>query len=193
MLVPCAPTAPEPAMQSRVRLQKLATPFRHSRAIPTVMHLFEELDVGVTLWNGNYWEELRERPDLSSLIGFELEHGAEMKRSVYNLRSLERTVKTRRALVGRHAGFCDLFVPVCMGTRVDSVLVSGPFAMHRASATDILERWRSITGRQGHPADPEFSSYMSITLSTLVLEPAKTTAFRSLLECLANLIASEGP
>ncbi|HEV8245860.1 MAG TPA: hypothetical protein VGP93_08825, partial [Polyangiaceae bacterium] len=182
-------------VQSRIRLPKTgarAPAFKHSRAVPTVMHVFQELDIGVTLWNKNWWEELNERPDFSSLIGFELEHGAELDRTAYNLRSLERAVKTRRTVVSERGGFCDLFVPVCMAGLVDSVLVCGPYATRRSSATDILERWRAITGRQGHPADPEFSNYLSITLSTLVLEPPQALKFQNLLEGLAKLIASEG-
>ena len=169
-------------MQSRIRLRKTGASgpsFRHSRAIPTVMHVFEELDIGITLWNGSFWEELHERPDLSSLIAFELEHGAEIERSTYNLKSLQRVERTKRTVMGRHGGFCDWFVPVCIAGRVDSVLVCGPFATERSSATDILERWRAITGRQGHPADPEFANYLSITLSTLVLEPRQVTAFQN--------------
>jgi len=182
-------------MQSRIRLRKTGTgeaSFRHSRAIPTVMHVFEELDIAITLWNGSFWEELHERPDLSSLIAFELEHGAEIERSTYNVRSLQRVEKTKRAVLGRRGGFCDWFVPVCIQGRVDSVLVCGPFATERSSATDILERWRAITGRQGHPADPEFANYLAITLSTLVLEPRDVMLFQTLLDCLAKLIASEG-
>ena len=45
---------------------------------------------------------------------------------------------------------------------------------------------------RGTQPDPEFSHYLSITLSTLVLEPPRTKALQSLLECLARLIASEG-
>src|SRR6476620_4087135 len=104
-------------MQSRIRLRKTGSrgaPFRHSRAIPTVMHVFEELDVGITLYNGSFWEELRERPDLSSLIGFELEHGAEIERNAYNLRSLARATRAKRPFLGEHGGFCDFFVPVCI-------------------------------------------------------------------------------
>jgi AraC-like DNA-binding protein len=156
------------------------------------MHLFDELDIGITLHNGSFWEELRERPDLASLIGFELEHGAEIERSSYNQTTLARAIETRRTVIGEHGGFCDFFVPVCMRGRVDSVLVCGPFAPRRASATDVLERWRAITGRQGHPADAEFSNYLAITLSTLVLDASQVKAFRTLLECLAKLIASEG-
>jgi AraC-like DNA-binding protein len=182
-------------MQSRIRLRKTTTGgvrFRHSRAIPTVMHVFEELDVAITLYNGSFWEELRERSDLPSLIGFELEHGAEIERTAYNLKALRRAERTKRTVIGQHAGFFDWFVPVCCEGRVDSILVCGPFATHRSSATDILERWRAITGRQGHPTDPEFSNYLSITLSTLVLGPLQATALQALLECLAQLIASEG-
>jgi AraC-like DNA-binding protein len=156
------------------------------------MHLFDELDIGITLYNGSFWEELRERPDLSSLIGFELEHGAEIERSSYNQTMLARAVQGKHTVVGEHGGFCDFFVPVCMQGRVDSVLVCGPFAPQRPSGTDILERWRAITGRQGHPSDAEFSHYLAITLGTLVLDHSQVKAFRTLLECLAKLIASEG-
>lgn len=186
---------PKLLVQSRIRVPKAGAhgpAFKHSRAIPTVMHLFQELDIGVTLWNKNYWEELYERPDFASLIGFELEHGAELERTAYNMKALERAVKTRRTVTSERGGFCDLFVPVCMAGDVDSVLVCGPYASKRSSATDILERWRTITGRQGHPADPEFSNYLSITLSTLVLDPPQALKLQGVLEGLAKLMAGEG-
>ena len=37
---------------------------------------------------------------------------------------------------------------------------------------EILERWHGLTGRHGHPSDPEFAHYIAMTLDALVLDPA---------------------
>ena len=76
--------------------------------------------------------------------------------------------------------------------QVVAVLVAGPFAEKRSTSTDILERWRHLTGRQGHPADPEFASYLSATLATLVLDGGQARAFERLLNCLARLMGGQG-
>jgi hypothetical protein len=89
-------------------------------------------------------------------------------------------------------GLSDLFVPILSLGRVVAVLVAGPFVTVRATGVEILERWRSLTGREGHPSDPEFASYLAATLATLVLDDAKAARFARLLECLATLMAGEG-
>jgi hypothetical protein len=56
----------------------------------------------------------------------------------------------------------------------------------------ILERWRELTGRHGHPSDPEFSAFMSTMLSTLVLDGDRAEKFQSFLEYFTSLLAGEG-
>jgi AraC-like DNA-binding protein len=157
------------------------------------MHAFEELDMAVTIWERGHWLEIRERPDDASLMGLEMEHGTAIDRTAYNMRCLELACRRNKAVVGRHGGFSDLFVPISIGGRAESVLVTGPFATERPTSASVLDSWRALTGRQGHPADPEFSHYVAVTLSTLVLEGSSLVEYQRLVECVARLMASENP
>jgi AraC-like DNA-binding protein len=83
-------------------------------------------------------------------------------------------------------------VPIVAEDEVVAVLVTGPFAVARPSGKDILERWRGLTGRQGHLADPQFAAYLPMTLSTLVLEGSRAKTFERLVVLLARLLAGAG-
>src|SRR5262249_54366136 len=115
------------------------------------------------------------------------------ERFAYNQRCLARAKRHRETVVAHLAGFTDFFVPVHSNGRTDAVLVTGPLAITRPTSADVLARWRSLTGRQGHPSDPEFAHYLSSTLSTLVLDGRRLASFQKLLELLAGLMASRGP
>jgi AraC-like DNA-binding protein len=95
-------------------------------------------------------------------------------------------------VLGTHAGFCDWFVPVTSRGRLRGILATGPFASSRPESATILERWRRLTGRHGHPSDPEFAYYISINLSTLVLDDTEVRIFRRLLECVAAAMVNDG-
>ena len=73
-----------------------------------------------------------------------------------------------------------------------AILATGPFADARPTSAEILERWRWLTGRQGHPSDPEFAHYLAVTLSTLVLDGPYASIFERLMIRLARLMAGEG-
>src|SRR5262249_10849899 len=62
----------------------------------------------------------------------------------------------------------------------------------RPTSDEVLKRWRTVRGRQGHPADPEFAGYLRATLDTLVLDGNKLPMFQQLLGHLARLIAGNG-
>src|SRR5258706_9532911 len=166
---------------------------RHALFAPAAANVFEWLDVACTLWEHGGWWDIHERSSSADLLRFELEHGVEAERLTYNRRCLSQALHRKSTVTGEIAGFTDLFVPVCSdGGRTDGVLVTGPFATARPTSTDILERWRTLTGSRGHPSDPEFAHYVSTTLSTLVLEGTQTVAFRKLVELCAQLMAGEG-
>jgi len=163
----------------------------HAFFVPGVVQLFEELDIGVSLLHADDWVAIHQ-PREPSLVSFELEHGAETERFAYNWRCIALARRRAATVVGEHGGFTDLFVPIPSSGRIDSILVSGPLATERATSAALLERWRALTGRQGHPADPEFSQYMAMVLSTLVLERPRVAKYGRLLECLAQLMAARG-
>ena len=140
-------------------------------------------------WVGQPWVEIHALPNL---LNFEVEHGLISERHVYNARCMRRVRRTQETVLGRHAGFCDFFVPITSEGRVQAILVTGPFATAPPTSTDVLEQWRTVTGRQGHPADPEFTHYVAVTSSTLVLEGNLVGKFRRMLECLADLMVGRG-
>jgi AraC-like DNA-binding protein len=166
-----------------------ATLTRHAVLAPIAGRVFELLGIGASLYHRGSWLDLRESIGIAA---FELEHGQDLERFAYNTRCIDETLRSRSIVHGRHAGFADLFVPVSVDGRCDAVLVTGPFATERPTAADILDRWRALTGRAGSLEDPEFSHYVTTTLSTLVLDAPQTAAFARLVSCLASLMAGRG-
>jgi AraC-like DNA-binding protein len=127
-----------------------------------------------------------------SVSEFEMQHGRERERDRYNAQNIAAAWKRGEPVLGEHAGLCDWFIPIVAGGRVRSLLITGPFDRARPSSDDLLERWRWLTGRQGHPADPEFAYFLSVSLSTLVLGADEFAKFQRLLVLLAALMSGEG-
>jgi AraC-like DNA-binding protein len=177
------------ATPAPVRLQGRSDAFQRAILIPAYCKIFEDLRVASSMWVDGYWASIHGEPNVTA---FELEHGVLLERGPHNERCFERARRERSTVIGQHAGFHDMFVPVCEGRRVRGFVVTGPFAIAHPTSTDILERWRFLTGRQGHPADPEFSRYVEATLSTLVLEGGYLGVFRSKVERLADLFVGKG-
>ena len=70
--------------------------------------------------------------------------------------------------------------------------MTGPLATRRPTASDVLERWRWLTGQTGHLSDPAFFDYVTSTLNLLTLEKVQLGRYRRFLECLAMLVAERG-
>jgi AraC-like DNA-binding protein len=163
--------------------------FGHALVVPSVTFIFEVLRVSAALWEHDVeWLPIH---NVSDLIAFEIEHGIETERSAYNARLFKEVIRTGRTQLGKHGGYYDCFVPVVARGQVTAVLVAGPFALARPTSTDILDRWRWLTARQGHPADPEFAAYLTTTFGTLVLEGDAAQLFEQVLEGLAALMGQE--
>jgi AraC-like DNA-binding protein len=150
---------------------------------------FQTLGIGAAINRGNDWFAVH---GLVSVVLFEFAHGKGSERNTYNTRSVERVRREKRTLLAHHAGFSDFFVPIFRGHDVEAVLVTGPFATRRPATRSVIEQWRWLTGRHGHPSDREFSHYLSMTLGTLTLEGEEPSIYRRLLECMASLIAGRG-
>jgi AraC-like DNA-binding protein len=164
-------------------------PLTHAFVGPVITQIFEEIDVGASVWDRGRWRGIHWQ---SALPEFELEHRGESKRRAYNDRSLARAREARTTVLSEHAGFCDLFTPICVKGVADAVIVVGPFATSRSTSAQICDRWRILTGRQAHLADPELLRYVAATNSALVLEGSRLVDLQRLVGCLAQSMAGHG-
>jgi len=158
-----------------------------SRALTSavITQTFDDLGVSVAVWlRDTLWQAIHVVPNLP---GLEMELGVDVRRGKYNARCLARAARERRPVIGELGGFCDLFLPV-----TDGVLVTGPFARTRPSASEIRSRWLEMTGSQGRLTDPSFDRYVSLTLSALVVDGPLLISFERLMECFAMLVSGEG-
>jgi AraC-like DNA-binding protein len=179
------------AFREATFVRKHAIPHRSSPGvlIPVLTRVFTDLRINAALFQLDHWPlVIHEAP---SLLAFEIAHGAIDDRYAYNDTSLVQARKRGTTIIGRHSGFSDLFVPIGSPRGKQPVIVTGPFATTRLTSADVLDRWRSLTGRQGHPTDPEFSQYLESALETTTLDADQLAAFRRWLDCLASLMAGE--
>ena len=171
-------------------VHRVAPGFGHALLSPMVAHIFQELRISATVWDhGVYWMPLHTHPTLEP---FEQQHGNDHQRHQYNGKMFSRVLREKRAVRGEHAGFSDLFSPILVDGQVVGILVCGPFARERPTSAEVQKRWRSLAGISGHPADPEFASYLAETLEVLVLAGDQLDAFERLVGCLTQLMAGVG-
>ncbi len=154
--------------------------------LPSLIH---QLGVSLTLVDPDGWHAVHTVPNV---LSFELEHGVEVERWTYNARCMGRAVRQRRAVLGQHAGFTDLFIPICEGKQARQMLVAGPFLTKPATAAELVEQWRALTGRYAHMGDPEFARYASGRLSTVIFDDTQIEVFKTFGERLAAFIAGHG-
>jgi AraC-like DNA-binding protein len=157
---------------------------------PAIAADFARLRISVSFLAHGVWRALELVPNITT---YEVEHGGWPSRHLYNARSLERVESEKRSVLGEHAGFFDLFVPVLKEGSVDAVLVAGPFARTRPRSAEVLERWHRITNSQGRLADPSFFRYLEATLATVTFEGTLFETFERLLSCFARVVGEKGP
>jgi AraC-like DNA-binding protein len=160
---------------------------------PVLANVFDELQLGASIWNDEgpfeEWYPIHTPP---SILSFEYELGAQDERHRYNRRSFARAYKTRRTVHGQHAGFDDFFVPISDDGGVRAILVVGSFATSRPSAADVRSRWHRLSGSPGKSGDPAFLGYAAATLATTTFEGPLLAVFRTFVECYAELLAGRG-
>jgi AraC-like DNA-binding protein len=163
----------------------------HARALftPVIVGILAELAVSVALRADEEWYGILQAP---SVLPFELELGVESRRWVYNDACFAKAERTGKTVLGQHAGFHDLFVPISDGRRVWGILSVGPFARKRPTGVEVLERWQWLSGSSPHPTDRRFSDYLEATFGTLTLEGDHFVAFQRTVEYLAQLASGKG-
>src|SRR6476620_486948 len=162
---------------------------KHSLLAPLVANVFDTLGVGVTLLDAHDWHRIH---DVPHVLTFEAEEGVEAHRVAYNDRCMKELMKKRRPVLGQYAGFWDLFIPVFDGNEIRQILVTGPCGRISPTSSDMTDRWRRLTGRHGHLADPQFAHYVSVTLGTVVFDEKRLRAYRRFMVCFADLMAARG-
>lgn len=175
---------------TRTHRHSVEGPLGHAVLAQVAAYTFKALRVSTAIYDGSLWWPIHVEP--KSISEFEQQHGRDAERGAYNFRNVEEVRRTRELVRAEHAGYSDRYQPILFGGKVVGVLVAGPFALARPTASDLLERWRWLTGRQAHPSDPEFAAYLQAAFSTLVLEGKQSERFERLLDRFARLLAQEG-
>src|SRR5689334_15533131 len=81
--------------------------FGHALLAPFASTIFRTLRVSAAVWeHGEEWLAFNSEP---GFFGFEFEHSHDIARAAYNDRMLERVQRHKRAVLGEHAGYQDLF------------------------------------------------------------------------------------
>jgi AraC-like DNA-binding protein len=153
-----------------------------------VSEAFRELALGISVWKAGSWRAIHTEETFASLG---VADGSARLRHLYNQRCLAQVQKTRRPLQAELFGFRDFFVPVVQSRKVIAVIVAGPTLATAPTRASITESWHALTRSPGRLSDPDFSRFVTIALSTLVLDPARTRSMADLLGHLAELALRE--
>jgi AraC-like DNA-binding protein len=165
----------------------------HALLSPMAAQAFQVLGLGVTLVRGRkleHWDPIYISD--FNVMHFEFEHAGGAARSRYNKKCAAKAYATGRAVLGEHAGFYDLFVPVTTVGGERALLVCGPFSRQRPGADAIREGWRALTGRAATLSDVECAHYAQASRETVVLDPPRLALFRELMRAFARLCGGRG-
>ena len=157
----------------------------HALLVAQSTWFFEQLGAACVMWTPGKWFPIHTK---EGLVGIENELGVISERYAYNDRLRKQAWQSQRTVVGRHRGMLDFAVPVVSEGVTRAVMLTGPLLPSPPTSASVLEGWRALTGRQGHPSDPEFARYLSMVLDTLVLDGNRSELFQRLLERLASLM-----
>jgi AraC-like DNA-binding protein len=175
--------------RAKARRHRLAPGVGHSLMVPVVLGAYRLLGLSGSLYSHVGWWPIHLEPNI---IPFELEHGREAERQAFNDRHFAEVERQLKPVRGLHAGHLHLFAPIVSHGAMLGLLTTGPIALTRPTSNDVTERWRWLTGRQGHPSDPEFAAFLSTTLSSVVLDKGRDRIFESLLGLVAKLLSGQG-
>jgi len=139
------------------------------------------------------WINISEASNHNWLISFETRFGQGKLRRPYNSACFEKVRRSRKAVVGSHGGFHDLFVPVLDQDKVVGIFVMGPFARKMPSLEMMKAQWRQRTGVDLNPSSREFGEYQEAVLRTPVLDEEMLPRHRRLLEDLGGLLSGQLP
>jgi AraC-like DNA-binding protein len=151
--------------------------------IAALGNAFQELTLAASLVERDRWRLLHGAPNV---VKFEIAHGASLKRTAHNQRSIRKALASGEPVVAEHAGFLDLFAP--LRDSADNVLVVGPFRSARLTALDLRGTWKFLTRSQPREIDSEFARFAGAALATPVFEGKELESFTSFARCFALLL-----
>ena len=127
-----------------------------------------------------------------SVVDYELAMGRHAERHAYNAEWLGRCIRTRRPQLGRHMGFCELFVPVVQGGTCKAVLVCGPLLTAPPALAALRANWRILGGAAAGPRAREFTGYLRTALETPLMDAAALALLREFMAIYADIFAGRG-
>ncbi len=175
--------------KTHARRHRLAPNFGHALMVPVVLGAYRMIGLSGSLYSPCGWWPIHVEPNV---IPFELEHGIEGGRKTFNEEHFSQAARQQKTIRGSYSGYAHLFAPIVCDGRMLGVLTTGPIAHARPTSRDVKERWHWMTGRKGHPSDPEFAAYLATTLSSLVLDRRQDRIFENILTTLAGLLSGAG-
>jgi AraC-like DNA-binding protein len=169
-----------------VRNTSFSLPRTRATLAQGLASIFADLGLSAALRDGSSWFPIHR---VRSVHDVEIAHGVEERRYAYNERCFAKLGRQReQLLVGRHAGFFDLFARVGDASGNWGALVTGPFAIARPSASDIQSRWRAMSGGLGRVSDPDFRHYVATSLGTTTFDGDDFRIFQRCVACFAMLL-----
>ena len=139
------------------------------------------------------WINISESSNQNWLLSFETRMGQGKQRLPYNKACFEKVCRTRKAWLGAHWGFHDLFVPVLDQGRVVGIFALGPFGRQMPTMDLLKAQWRQRTGIESSQGSRDFREFQEVALRTPVLDEDMLPRHRRFLEALGGLLAGQLP
>lgn len=150
-----------------------------------VLQIYVGLPLWVVRWDGKEGLEWLEFSFQASGIlrpgHFEVTYGKEGIRDLYYRKTIQKIAANPKVTVEEFAGFHDLFIPLEADGDGFAVLYAGFFLTEQPTYQSIAKFWKHLTGRDPVGTDPEFLSYVRMTLKTPVLDKALLQATKDFL------------
>jgi len=138
-----------------------------------------------------HWQQLYRTDFIDSPIYFEFFLGKWKGRRKYNQAHFKRALQEKTTVVERRFGFYDIVTPVLSNGKCRGFLATGQVYKNLPSYEDLAKTWHEMTGQFPSTFNLEFIHYVKLCLRSPVFEGPSFSAFISLLEDHAALIAGE--
>ncbi len=172
---------------------KVLEAFWSFKPFHTIIHNYVDVDcflIGPA--KPRVWWTLNRRVRTSSLFELEKKYLSLRQREIFLESCFRRVRSQKKTLIGLHAGFRDMVVPVLGKRELLGFLMAGSFADHDLSASEIGRCWETMTGRKTAPFGSDFESFVQTLLEIPVLEGPLLVAYQEAFELYARILAEDG-